>query len=118
MISLWEQGADILFLNFDANIDTFIGELDAVLLPGGEDLLPSVYNQEKHHKTYCHNSAQERVSFEKKLLERLSRKMPILGICYGAQLLNVLHGGNLCQHIDNHEEHDQKTQVLKVQDGS
>ena len=35
----------------------------------------------------------------------LKRQMPVLGICAGCQLLNIVSGGKLIQHLDNAVEH-------------
>ena len=46
----------------------------------------------------------------------IGRRVPILGICYGLQFLNVMHGGTLTQHIESAELHegnvDQKIKLL------
>ena len=70
----------------------------AIVFSGGIDIDPTAYGAERHPTT---DPAQEhRDAGELALLERaLGRDMPTLAICRGFQLLNVLRGGDLVQHL-------------------
>jgi gamma-glutamyl-gamma-aminobutyrate hydrolase PuuD len=73
---------------------------------GGADLDPSFYGKERSKR--CGTSF---IDHDKKLLDDMRTYMaadiPIIGICRSAQALNVLNGGILVQHIDNHtKKHD------------
>lgn len=69
-----------------------------LLLPGGGDIDPSWYGRPRHPQTHNVNHLRDR--FELGLLEvALDRDMPVLAICHGMQLLNVLLGGTLDQHL-------------------
>jgi putative glutamine amidotransferase len=75
-----------------------VSSVDAVLLPGGGDVLPSIYG-EAAHPTF---SAAEpgRDDYELELARRaLEADLPILAICRGAQVLTVACGGSLVQDI-------------------
>ena len=70
-----------------------------VLLPGGlGDVDPRLYNEDRVHPKTQTN--RKRCDFELELIE-LARKqdLPILGICFGFQILNVYFGGSLYQHL-------------------
>lgn len=71
---------------------------DGLLLSGGEDVDPFYYGQTPTEK--CGEIAKERDHAELKMLEAfLATGKPILGICRGAQLMNVYFGGTLHQDI-------------------
>lgn len=71
-------------------------ELDAVVISGGDDIDPGLYLPDKP-ETAPMDPARDR--FEIDTLERvLHSDLPVLGICRGAQLLNVVLGGTL--HAD------------------
>jgi putative glutamine amidotransferase len=84
-------------------VDSGIGErmldsLDGLVITGGNDVDPGVYGQEPHPRT--DKPTQERDAWEFALLRgALARKLPVLGICRGAQVLNVALGGTLHQHL-------------------
>jgi putative glutamine amidotransferase len=72
--------------------------LDALLITGGKDVDPAAYGQEPHPAT--DQPGRERDAWEFTLLnEALKRELPVLGICRGAQVLNVALGGTLEQHL-------------------
>jgi putative glutamine amidotransferase len=72
--------------------------VDGVVLIGGLDIPPDLYGEEAHPETVCVPRA--RPQFELKLIEAsCQRRKPILGICYGCQILNVAFGGTLIQDI-------------------
>lgn len=75
-------------------IKEFLDEADGVVLPGGSDIDPALYNS--YPQKYLGNISPERDRWELKILE-LAMEMgkPILGICRGFQLINIYYGGSL-----------------------
>lgn len=73
--------------------------IDGLLVTGGAfDVDPSLYGAADRHATVV--TKDRRTAFELGILnEALARDMPVLGICGGQQLLNVVLGGTLIQHI-------------------
>jgi gamma-glutamyl-gamma-aminobutyrate hydrolase PuuD len=68
---------------------------------GGSDVDPSLYDRPRSKK--CSRSNLEGDLVEKEQMERyIAQGIPIIGICRGAQLLNVVNGGILVQHIEGH----------------
>jgi putative glutamine amidotransferase len=72
--------------------------LDALVITGGKDIDPARYGQQPHPCT--DQPGPDRDAWEFALLDAaLNRKLPVLGICRGAQVLNVALGGTLHQHL-------------------
>ncbi|WP_232374725.1 gamma-glutamyl-gamma-aminobutyrate hydrolase family protein [Mycolicibacterium mengxianglii] len=72
--------------------------LDGLIITGGRDVNPSAYGQGAHPTT--DQPALDRDAWEFALVRgALARNMPVLGICRGAQVLNVALGGTLHQHL-------------------
>ncbi|GAC1521191.1 MAG: gamma-glutamyl-gamma-aminobutyrate hydrolase family protein [Thermoleophilaceae bacterium] len=72
--------------------------ISGLLLSGGPDIDPGTYGGRYHPRLGPTEPALDR--FEVALTkEALERRMPILAICRGAQLLNVALGGDLYQHL-------------------
>lgn len=83
----------------DADIaERVLDGLDGLLITGGKDVDPAAYGQEPHPAT--DEPGQDRDAWEFALLNgALKRDLPVLGICRGAQVLNVALGGTLHQHL-------------------
>jgi putative glutamine amidotransferase len=78
--------------------------LDALVLSGGADLDPASYGEEAQPLTVGYKAERDR--FEIALCRGgLERDMPVLGICRGAQILNVARGGTLIQHLGDSTQH-------------
>lgn len=97
-----------------SNCRHIIHLMDALLIPGGEDVSPSLYNEEPIPQvTHTRKSVD---IFEIEMI-RLAREYnkPILGICRGMQVINVAFGGSLYQDIAvqyrNEICHSQSTEV-------
>jgi putative glutamine amidotransferase len=72
--------------------------LDGLIITGGRDVEPARYGQEPHPTT--DQPSRERDEWEDALLRgAIERELPFLGICRGAQVLNVALGGTLIQHL-------------------
>ena len=79
-------------------IPALLARLDGLLLQGGGDIDPSLYGEERDEK--CGPSVPEQDRFELALVsEALRRKLPLLGICRGAQVIHVASGGTLFQDL-------------------
>lgn len=98
--SVIEAGGVPIILPITADhdiIDQLLGKVDGVLFAGGNDLTPEFYNQAPMHTV---DNSKQRDLFEIELLSRvLNMHKPVLGICRGMQLLNVVRGGTLYQEI-------------------
>ena len=72
--------------------------LDGVFLTGGVDVDPARYGEEKH--ALCGTTDSARDAIELMLLEyALEKKLPVLAVCRGIQILNVCQGGTLYQDV-------------------
>lgn len=72
--------------------------LDGLIIAGGKDVDPARYGQEPHPTT--DEPRRDRDAWEDALLRgAIDRELPFLGICRGAQVLNVALGGTLIQHL-------------------
>src|SRR6185312_14591425 len=71
--------------------------VDALVLTGGTDVDPALYGEEPHPTVRVDRARDDR---ELALLAAaLERDLPVLAICRGLQLLAVLRGGTLVQHL-------------------
>jgi putative glutamine amidotransferase len=110
---LSQHGAIGFGLPHDINcINEYADLLDGLLIPGGNfDIPPRYYGDPNTHETVT--LKENRTAFEWAITDAMmAREKPILGICGGEQLLNVILGGSLIQHIpdaiENALEHEQK----------
>jgi putative glutamine amidotransferase len=79
-------------------IEETLDAVDGLLFSGGSDLDPELYGQDAHAQT--NDVVPERDQAEIALLEAaLERDMPVLAVCRGSQVLNVVRGGDLVQHL-------------------
>lgn len=89
-------------------------DADIVQFTGGEDVSPMLYGENKHPSTHNSEARDEREQKIYHKAEGLGK--PMVGICRGGQFLNVMNGGKMWQHVDNHaiggthEAFDMKTE--------
>jgi putative glutamine amidotransferase len=105
-------------------IDTDIAErvldgLDGLIITGGRDVDPASYGQRLHPATDEPDAAnRERDALEFALVDgAIRRGLPLLGICRGAQVINVALGGTLHQHLPDvigHTHHQQGNAVFST----
>lgn len=80
------------------DVECLLERMDGLLLTGGDDVPPSRYGEERREKTQCVHADKD-ISDNLILQLALEKKIPILAICYGAQLVNVAYGGSLIQDV-------------------
>jgi putative glutamine amidotransferase len=81
-----------------ADVPALVARLDGIVLSGGPDLAPAAYNEPPHPELGTTEPALDAFEYAM-ILEALRCELPILGICRGAQALNVARGGALHQHL-------------------
>src|SRR6266567_5896952 len=88
-----------------AEVMKLIERCDAVLLPGSKaDVDPAKFGASRHPKTESADAKRDTVD-ELLLQDAYNMRKPVLGICYGLQILNVYRSGTLVQHIQSAVNH-------------
>jgi putative glutamine amidotransferase len=83
-----------------------IEQCDAVLLPGSRaDVDPAKYDAARDPQTAASDPSRDTVD-ELLLQDAYNMRKPVLGICYGMQMLNVYRSGTLVQHIESAINHE------------
>jgi putative glutamine amidotransferase len=96
--ALEASGATPVCLPLQSDAAALVDRLDGLMIPGGGDFAP-----ERSYPAGVHFDATspEQLAFDRRLLARaLERGIPVLGICYGMQLLAVHCGGSLHYDIE------------------
>ena len=98
---LWAGGLPVMIPTFApaALLSEYLEGLDGILLPGSStDIDPARYGETPHAR--LGKMLPERDSIDFALFDYSERaSLPVLGICFGAQSLNVFRGGTLIQDI-------------------
>ena len=92
-------GGDVRILDYatDAPADV-VDQVDGILLPGGDDVLPSLYGATAHATFEAVEPGRD--AYELELARRAAdADVPLFAICRGIQVLNVARGGTLVQDI-------------------
>jgi putative glutamine amidotransferase len=88
-----------------AEVMKLIERCDAVLLPGSKaDVDPAKYDAPRDSQTAPADAGRDTVD-ELLLQDAYNMRKPVLGICYGLQILNVYRSGTLVQHIESPVNH-------------
>ncbi len=112
-------GGEMRVLHYDTPAEDLKGiaeQLDGLIFSGGVDVDPKYYGQEK--EPGCGSINPVRDELELRLFELAAgRRIPILGICRGIQLINVAMGGTLIQDIPSRypgSQHQQEAKRLEM----
>jgi putative glutamine amidotransferase len=85
-------------------VPALVERLDGICLAGGPDIDPFVYGAGERHPQL--GATHPLVDTFELTVARVADAagLPLLGICRGAQALNVARGGTLHQHVDGHRQ--------------
>lgn len=81
------------------DIKSYLNIIDGIVFTGGGDISPLKYGENPLQIEFSINNLRDNFEFNL-FLEAYNMDMPILGICRGAQLINVALGGSLYQDIN------------------
>ena len=110
-----QDDVELTELSFEKNNTPDLHLCDAFVLTGGVDIHPSLYNGNNSYPNGPEEFQIERDLFEKKIYEYSQQHgLPVLAICRGMQLVNVLHGGKLLQDLEQSNVFHKKEEEDKI----
>jgi putative glutamine amidotransferase len=121
LLALEAAGAMPVVLPPVGDAEAVLARLDGICLSGGPDLDPAAYGARERHPELG-ETEPSLDAFELALARAaLAAGTPILGVCRGAQALNVAAGGTLHQHLEGHRQTEPgtlATEIVQVADAT
>ncbi|MEM6315708.1 MAG: gamma-glutamyl-gamma-aminobutyrate hydrolase family protein, partial [Planctomycetota bacterium] len=97
--------AVVLPYHHDADVGRLLGVVDGLLMTGGNDPDPAAWGEDWHPS--CVPVDPRREVFERRLFDAAEeRRTPVLGVCFGMQLMGLRGGGTLDQFLPDVERDD------------
>ncbi|HYR34547.1 MAG TPA: type 1 glutamine amidotransferase [Burkholderiales bacterium] len=120
-IAQWLQSRDALLfiLPLSRRAADYARTLDGLVLQGGADISPLAYGEQPQKPEWAGDPLRDQ--YEISLVKAFTAAgKPVLGICRGAQLINVALGGSLHQDIPAHrsDDYDQHAHEVRLELGS
>ena len=120
-IAQWLQSRHALLfvLPLSTRAADYAQALDGLVLQGGADISPLAYGEEPLKPEWAGDPLRD--GYEIELVRAFTAAgKPVLGICRGAQLINVALGGSLHQDIPAHrsDDYDQHAHEVRLEPGS
>lgn len=101
MVPTLESGAALARTR--VSVAAYVRELDGLVLQGGADVAPQSYGEEPLLPAWAGDRVRDLYEIDL-FWEFVIQQKPVLGICRGAQLINVAMGGSLYQDIGTQVE--------------
>lgn len=99
--AIWAAGGDAILLPCAPNTENcerIVSMIDGLLVPGGFDIEPTIYGEEKLPE--CGTTFPSEDAYDMALIkEAVKQGKPVMCICRGCQIANVLYGGTLYQDL-------------------
>lgn len=93
-------GAEVLKLSAELKNEAEVVNCAGILITGGDDIHPSFYGRGTDYPDAPEYFVEDRDRFEMAVLRAAeANRIPVLGVCRGLQLINVVHGGTLIQDL-------------------
>ena len=92
------SGSAVLLPPGEEALDEWLTRVHGLILTGGGDIDPSSYGGGEHPTLYMVDRERDRTELDL-TKQALDSGMPLLAICRGAQVLNVMLGGTLHAHL-------------------
>ena len=104
-----QDDLELVELSFEKDNTADIYTCDGFILTGGVDVHPDFYKGDGEYKNRPQYHQLDRDYFEEKIYRYAQiNTLPLLAICRGMQLVNVLQGGKLIQDLENGNERHRK----------
>ncbi len=93
-----KAGGQPILISPDLTAEVAAEICDAIIISGGDDIPPSLYGEPVEAE--INQESAERIRWERRVLDLfVQSESPLLGVCYGMQLINVHFGGSLYQDL-------------------
>ena len=103
----------------DVRVSDYAHALDGLVLQGGADISPVAYGEEPLRPEWAGDRIRD--LYEIELVQGfIEAGKPVLGICRGAQLINVAFGGSLHQDIAGHrtDDYEKHRHEMRIEAGT
>jgi putative glutamine amidotransferase len=117
MVPTIEKQSEIV--RSDVHVSDYAAALDGLVLQGGADVSPVAYGEHPQRAEWAGDRIRD--LYEIELVQAfVAAGKPVLGVCRGAQLINVAFGGSLHQDVAGHRTHEYEkhSHEMRIERGS